>query len=380
MTRASIDKARVRASLPARAGIYWGAPIAPGLALGYRKTRDGAAGAWAARLNSEDGSPTIKSMGAVDAANTYEVARAAALNWQKQMAAGVDTTEVRTVEDACERYLASLKRYGRDDAELDAKRRFKRHVYPAPLGSVKLSALRSEHIEQWRDGVGAPDEDGESLAPASLNRILTALKAALNHAVEKRFITADRVIEWQTVKPFKVTARRDLFLDREQRRAFVEAADTPVRELILACALTGARSGEVARAKARQWDTRLGAMTFDGKTGARTVPVSDAAADLFDAAVKGKKPDDLMFTRGGAEWKAWDWAEPVRTAASAAGLPAGACLYTLRHSFITEAITSGMSLLEVARLVGTSLAMIDKHYGHLAQDTTRRRLAGVNMI
>lgn len=380
MTRASIDKARVRASLPARAGTYWGGPIAAGLALGFRKTRDGAAGAWAARATADDGRIVAKSMGQVTAANTYEVARAAAINWHKQMAAGVDTTEVKTVADACARYLANLERYGRNDAATDARRRFKRYVDDAPLGSVKLTALRTEHIEQWRDGVAEPDDDGDSLAPASLNRLLTALKAALNHAVEKRFIGADRVIEWQTVKPFKVNARRELFLDRDQRRALVDNAQSPARELILACALTGARSGEVARATVKQWDTRLGAMTFDGKTGARTVPVSDAAADLFDEAVRGKKPDEFMFTRNGAQWKAWDWCDPVREAASSAGLPAGTCLYTLRHSFITESIASGMSLLEVARLVGTSLAMIDKHYGHLVQDSTRRRLAGVNIL
>jgi hypothetical protein len=39
-----------------------------------------------------------------------------------------------------------------------------------------------------------------------------------------------------------------------------------------------------------------------------------------------------------------------------------------------------MTTLEVARIVGTSLTMIEKHYGHLVNDTARERLAKVQMI
>jgi hypothetical protein len=36
-----------------------------------------------------------------------------------------------------------------------------------------------------------------------------------------------------------------------------------------------------------------------------------------------------------------------------------------------------MTPLEVARLVGTSLVMVDRHYGHLAITAARERLATV---
>jgi hypothetical protein len=39
-----------------------------------------------------------------------------------------------------------------------------------------------------------------------------------------------------------------------------------------------------------------------------------------------------------------------------------------------------MTTLEVARLVGTSLVMIEKHYGHLVADAARERLAKVEML
>ena len=43
--------------------------------------------------------------------------------------------------------------------------------------------------------------------------------------------------------------------------------------------------------------------------------------------------------------------------------------YCLRHTFATEALAAGVSIVELARLMGTSVAMIDRTYGHLARDS-----------
>ena len=43
--------------------------------------------------------------------------------------------------------------------------------------------------------------------------------------------------------------------------------------------------------------------------------------------------------------------------------------YCLRHTFATEALAAGISTFELSRVMGTSIAMIDRHYGHLARDS-----------
>ena len=45
-----------------------------------------------------------------------------------------------------------------------------------------------------------------------------------------------------------------------------------------------------------------------------------------------------------------------------------------RHSI------DGVSTLEVSKIAGTSLAMSEKHYGHLVQDTMRERFTKVQMV
>ena len=42
--------------------------------------------------------------------------------------------------------------------------------------------------------------------------------------------------------------------------------------------------------------------------------------------------------------------------------------YHLRHTFATEALAAGVSIFRLSRLMGTSVEIIDEHYGHLVRD------------
>src|SRR5215472_7100463 len=52
--------------------------------------------------------------------------------------------------------------------------------------------------------------------------------------------------------------------------------------------------------------------------------------------------------------------------------------YHLRHTFATEALAAGVSIFELARLMGSSVKMIDKTYGHLARDSEEAIRARLN--
>ncbi len=47
----------------------------------------------------------------------------------------------------------------------------------------------------------------------------------------------------------------------------------------------------------------------------------------------------------------------------------------MRHSVITDLVTGGLDLLTVALLSGTSVAMIERHYGHLRAEHAAPALA-----
>jgi hypothetical protein len=53
----------------------------------------------------------------------------------------------------------------------------------------------------------------------------------------------------------------------------------------------------------------------------------------------------------------------------AAGIEPLRGLYDLRHTYATFALRAGVSVFAVSRFMGSSIAMIDYHYGHLARDS-----------
>jgi site-specific recombinase XerD len=76
--------------------------------------------------------------------------------------------------------------------------------------------------------------------------------------------------------------------------------------------------------------------------------------------------------------KAWNkdaWKGPIKAAVAAAELPSSVTAYSLRHSVITDLVTGGLDLLTVAQLSGTSVAMIERHYGHMRADHAAAALA-----
>jgi site-specific recombinase XerD len=374
----ALHKIKVQTGLQPRREPYWGAPLADDLTLGFRKI-DAVRATWIARRRKEsrpqrgEGRYSYKSLGPVTERNDYEAAREAALKWREAADAGV-TEEVVTVADACREYVDHLRTEKGQESARDAEARFDRTVYGKPFGAITVAKLRTPRIKEWRDDL--------DLSKGSANRTLTALKAALNLAVTNRRVVPAVAREWADVKAYKdATKRRTLFLDLKQRRRLVEHAQGALQDLVEAVALTGARAGELTKASRAQFDQRLKTMTFNGKTGSRTVPLSDAAVVVFKRVGKGKLPNAPLFTRDdGKAWAHSDWDELVRAAAESAKLPKGTCLYTLRHSFITQAITDGMTTLDVARLCGTSVGMIEKHYGHLVAGAARQRLTAVTML
>jgi integrase len=367
----SLHLKSTRDALKPRREPYWGPPLDKGRHLGVRKTADGTC-TWVARLRDDDGKRHYQKLGQATAAFDYHKAKRAAEEWFANFDVGV-TEQVPTVAEACREYVADRKAEGRPQAAHDAHKRFERTVYPHPIANVRLDKLRTARLKEWRNGLGG--------AASSQNRNLNTLRAALNLAVAHNRVGASVAQQWKAVKPHKgADNRRTLYLDRDQRRALVDQAEGELRDFILAAMLTGARPGELASLRRRDFDHRTGTVQFAGKTGTRTVPLADDAVALFKRCAQGKTPDAPLLANGGKPWQRHQWDKGIRAAAKRANLPTGTVAYTLRHSWITEALMGGMSTLEVARLTGTSLAMIERHYGHLVAESARGRLASVEMV
>jgi integrase len=101
----------------------------------------------------------------------------------------------------------------------------------------------------------------------------------------------------------------------------------------------------------------------------RRLPLRRKAVDAFRAGPQGFGPSLLYPAEKGGylnlhAWRRNEW----YPALDAAGLPR-LVPYSMRHSFASFAITAGVSLLYLARLMNSSVEQIDKTYGHLLPDS-----------
>jgi integrase len=371
--RVRIDTPTQRLRLKARREPYWAKLQARGY-LGFRRTADG--GTWVARWRDDQGKQHYRALRLALAApeGAFDEAARLARAWFRQAAAGI--VAQRTVKEAAERYVEALRLRRGEAAAKDAKGRIDRTVLPK-LGDRPLDRLSTADIEQWFHGLVpvGKGEDETRRAKESANRNLVTLKALLNHAWRTGLVATNA--PWSKVRGFARTTRaRDVFLTPDQRRRLLEHCKGAFRDLVQVALLTGARYGELRELRAGDFDRGRKMLAIrQGKTGARAVPLSDAAAALLGRLARNKLPGAYLLVKDDGEpWKHSDQDEPMKEAAKAARLPRGTVFYTLRHTFIASAITGGVDIHTVAKITGTSVRMIEQHYGKLLQEDARERL------
>lgn len=382
----SITGVADRDALPPRREPYW-QRVEERCYLGFRKLGAKAPGTWATRYNdSATAKQVTRTLGALDhvpPSGRYDEAMREARKHFTHLKGG-GSAEAITVDKACQRYVQHLRDTKRDKTADDAAARFERHVYPDRLAAIRLDKLTPRHVGDWRAALTKkptrrPDgSDGKARTAASLNRDMTALRSALNNAMKDgAILTAFAWVE--KLKPVKgATARRETYLAPEQRRALIDAASVEIAPFLTALCLLPLRPGALAALTAGDMNAKLGTLTIgkDKSGKARTIGLPPETCAHLQALAKDKTPKAPLIGR--ADGKAWNkdaWKGPTKEAVKAAKLPAEVTAYTLRHSTITDLVSvHHLDLLTVAQLAGTSLIMIQQHYGHLLQEQSRKAL------
>ncbi len=215
------------------------------------------------------------------------------------------------------------------------------------------------------------DAEDVRRSKSGVNRTLAILKGALNLAFRSGLCPSDA--EWRRVQAFRdVDAARTLFLEPEQVQALLNAAEGGFRNLLQAAVLTGARYGELASAVVADFDPRAGTLHLDGKTGARTCYLSGDGVAFFRAVAKNKLPGAPLLPRDdGTPWGKSHQKRPMDAAVRAAKLPAETVFYSLRHYHISRALLAGVPAQVIAENCGTSVRMIEKHYGKFTKAARR---------
>jgi integrase len=246
----------------------------------------------------------------------------------------------------------------------------------AVLGEKRLADLSPREVYAWRLTV----PEGHRFEATQ------ALRQVLNRAV------AWGLLDYNAAKlgvpnPARRAREKRPFESWRQVEDVAAELGPVYGPMVIFAAATGLRPSELFGLDRRDVDRRLGVVYVrrayangrikDTKTrlSTRAVPLQAKALAALDQLPASDNPILFPNTRGDRIDFRIFGRKHWRPAQTKAGIDPVRGLYDLRHTYATFALRAGVPVFAVSRFMGTSIAMIDRHYGHLANDSRDHAVA-----
>lgn len=342
-----------------------------GLALGYRRNQS--AGTWVVRKSNGEGGHWTKAIGTADdfaKADGNTILSFYQAQEQAHRVAEEGITEAPlTVQQALTAYEADLVKRG----GLAVMKPIIERMPPSLLNKA-VATIEPDELRRWRDGL-------EGWEPATVNRKLTSLKAALNLAADLNPKTIPDRNAWRVglKKIANADESNNVIISDEEVGRVVAAAYEQSREFGLyveVAAVTGSRPSQLRKLRVRDLK--------DGQNPYLMMPVSNKgrgekkvryrqnpiSRELAAKLKTNREPNEPLLLRpSGQPWELRDHTKPFKWVAKRAGLdPEVVTMYALRHSFVVRAVLRGVPLRLIAAALDTSVPQLEKTYSqHIDQ-------------
>jgi integrase len=240
----------------------------------------------------------------------------------------------------------------------------------AALGETRLADLSPKDVYAWRLTI----PEGHRFEATQ------ALRQVLTRAIVWGLID-DNPAKRGVPNPQRRSKEKRPFESWQQLEVVAARLGAVYGPMVVFAAATGLRPSELFALEHRDIDRALGVVYVrrayangrlkhtKTRLSTRAVPLQAKALEALDRLPPSA--DSLLFPNsrgsyidfrsfGRRRWK------PAQTKARIEPLRH---LYDLRHTYATFALRAGVSVFAVSRFMGSSIAMIDRHYGHLARDS-----------
>lgn len=263
----------------------------------------------------------------------------------------------------------------------------------AHVGTTQLHLIGPDRWTQypmWRRENGTGRHHAQ-VSDATIEFEMGCFNAVMNFAITKRYVPASQRFE---KKPKLKTMRRDEFTLEEYRllhtkgRAWVAKATTTqgawyramCYNFVLVMCNTGMRPPEAKNLRwrditpAKDRDGREIVVLFvQGKGKSRKLVAPKSVGNYLDrirASSKATELDDRVFTGITGKPVKYLYEDAVEKLLTFAELRIGAngtprSTYCFRHTYATFRLSEGVDVYILAEQMGTSVKMIEQHYGHV---------------
>lgn len=305
---------------------------------------------------------------------TPEQARKEASQLRARVAQGFDPAEAKTrerlaptFEDYAMRWLDRAALRKKPSSVRNDKLMLRLHLFPA-FGRRKLKDIQRADLARLRDSLATKR--------TTANRCL-ALASVIFNAAEADDERAQNSNPCRHIERYKERRIERALSGIEMARLWAAldgcdeapAATAAVRFLVL----SGLRCGEALALRWDDIDLDAGRLSLrDSKTGPRRVLLSSPAVALLASLPRGRAhcfPGKIDAVTA-KEYPLADLTHPWERIRVRAGLN-DVRLHDLRHAFASSAISSGLSLEELAPLMGHRSIATTRRYSHLLEGAER---------
>lgn len=221
-----------------------------------------------------------------------------------------------------------------------------------PRTRNKLSALGDEELRKRKK---------------TLNALISILRGAFLLAWERAELQSDLPVRCLRRVP-NVDRPRMIFLDRTECRSLLIACDDDFAQLVKAALYTGCRSNELRKMQVGDLNTNTSAVFVASAKGVRQryVFLPPEGFSFFRSLVDGRPSSECLFLKqNGRAWGS-EYKSRFQAARRAAALSELLTFHGLRHTYASQLIQGGASLLTVAEQLGHSnVQTVSTTYGHL---------------
>lgn len=335
-------------------------------------------GGWYLRIPGEDGKLRTIRLGDTKTAAYDEWDRLKA----KPTEAANDKPESPSVNAIVGKYVAAM----RDDANLGkiattTVTRRVNHIAPflAVHGDLPIGELKPHHVTDWLRGQETWNATTRSDAAASLRR-------AFNWAADEGRIPINPLAKVRLQKGgprehLVTKIEYQTLLDGVWTQSYPYRSAAAFRAVLIALRQSGCRPGEVIAARIEDFDgttwTIRNHKNRKKSQRPRVIHLSPCLQSLTRMAARGRESGPIFLADSDRPFQYSDLRKRFERLRTKTKVTKKCVLYSFRHTWITDALLAGVDVATVAEMAGTSIQMIDRHYGHLNQN--RKHLAEAAM-
>ena len=280
-------------------------------------------------------------------------------------------TERHSVRWLCDKYLDRTKDV--KDPETWKVQLHYLKAFGKAFGSRAADSLKAHEVNEWLD---RSKWGGSTKALA-----VQVVKAVFNWAVTEDYMSESPLKRLRRRK----VARRERVFTADEKRCLLRASKGCFHDFLTVLFATGMRPfSEASQLTAAMIDWGQKRAVFarhkNAKKGKkRVVYFPPEALAVLTRLAKAYPDGPLLRNARGAAWKRDTVHDRMKRLCDLLGFP-HANIYSVRHTYITDALIRGVPVEVVAELVGSSPKIIHAHYAGIDKKADARQAAAIQAV